>query len=224
MMIDTYKRYQIVTGHYLFVFFWSMVFLGSQSGWTQNDRSPPPLNPPGAPTWPTPEPVPPGFAPAPTPPGAVTPGFGTGNEPYFGTGEPSAPGEFDYFSDEEDFSGGWGGGGAGGGGGGGKGQGKSSFKLVEPSTAPTCKKWGNPLLGPTTFAEKGNCDFELERHIDQGKASIEELYDKIERFKLKKVIRGELKSRNEANRYQVSFQSLQKTLQEASKKGCTCKD
>ena len=207
MLIDRIQR--------LVLYLLFSLFIGVNVVKAQNTNNPPPLNPPS--TWPAPEAVPPGFA---TPPaGNLTPTPPGGGEPLF---SPEASEGFDYFDEEEDF-GGFGGGSSGKGSGSGS-SGKSSFKRVDPSTAPVCKLWTNSLLGSATFSDKGSCEYELDRKVDQGKSSIEEMYDRIERYKLKKVIDGGLKSREEAGKYDVSFQSLRRTLQEATKSGCQCKD
>lgn len=155
---------------------------------------------------------PPWAAPSPTP--SAPPSGGEGDS-FFVPVQPPSEG-FDYFEDEEEEAPGSSGGGRSGA------EGKSSFKLLQRPVESACRKWGNSLLGATSYNDKTSCEFELEKKVDQGRASIEELTDKIERFKLKKVIRGELKSRSEAGKYDVNFASLQKALEEASQGGCSC--
>jgi hypothetical protein len=152
---------------------------------------------------------------APAAPGVTPPPTG-GGDSFFVPVQPPSEG-FDYFDDEEEM-----GDGGGGGGGGTRREGKSSFKLLEQSHTPTCRKWGNTLLGTESYGDKTSCEFELEKRIDAGRASIDDLTDKIERFKLKKVIRGELKNRAETKKYDVQFTGLLKALDEASQSGCHC--
>jgi hypothetical protein len=136
---------------------------------------------------------------------------------YFVPVQPS-PG-YDYFEDEEDNSSA-----PRDTGGGGSHQTKDSFRLVDRPRREVCKKWGNSLLGPSSFSDRTRCEFDLGRKVDEGYASIDDTYDRIELFKLKKVIRGEIKSRNDARQYSVSFDSLRKALSEAAHDGCSCLD
>ncbi len=176
-----------------------------------------------APGWNQPYP---GYAPLPgdatVPPippagGGFAPPGGDGG--YYAPSSPS-PG-FDYF-DEEDEGGGGYAGGAAAGGGEARGPVKDSIKFVGHPGRESCKNWGNALLGPTTYSDRNTCEFELNQKVDRSSASIEDAYDQVELLKLKKVIHGDLANRVEANKYNVSFDSLKKALQEASKKGCTC--
>ncbi|MFH1018962.1 MAG: hypothetical protein V1798_12400 [Pseudomonadota bacterium] len=167
--------------------------------------------------------VPPsGFAPAPVPaqpgaqPPATAPGAPYTDGSYFVPVQPS-PG-YDYFEEEDEGSSGA----PAGSGGGGTHETKDSFRLVDRPTHDVCRKWGNSLLGPTTFPDRSRCEFELGRKVDQGYSSIDDMYDRIELFKLKKVIRGDLKDRSEARQYSVNFDSLRKALDDASHQGCAC--
>ncbi len=173
--------------------------------------------------WGTPAP-PPGFAPIPsTPPSQAAP---NGDSPspnyddsYFVPVQPSRG--FDQFRDEEDPYTGFG-----------RSYSrkprevKDSFKFVEPAQTAEkkCSKWRNELNGPKTFSSKNRCQFELERQVDNGMAEIASVVDQIELFKLKKVIRGEISSREEAKKYSIGFDSLANSLKSAAKKGCTCAD
>jgi hypothetical protein len=203
--------------NYIVFFF---ILMGTATAFAQASNNPPAVVP-------TPDPwggavpqTPPGVAPAPAVPGAVPPSGvpAPGSDSFFVPTDPGMGG-FDYFEDEEDP---WGGGGSTGGSGGSQREGKSSFKLLSPTKERACTKWGNNLLGPATFSDKSICEAELDRKVDQGRASIEEMNDGIERFKLKKVIRGDLGSRNEARKYDITFESLRKALENASASGCTC--
>ncbi len=168
-----------------------------------------------------------GFAPAPmpvqpgtqVPPGMPAPAPGTPytDGSYFVPVQPS-PG-YDYFEEEDEGAGAPVDNGTSG-----PHQTKDSFRLVDKPTRDICKKWSNSLLGPTTFPDRGRCEIELGRKVDQGYSSIDDMYDRIELFKLKKVIRGDLKDRAEARQYSVTFDSLRKALQDASHKGCSCLD
>jgi hypothetical protein len=102
----------------------------------------------------------------------------------------------------------------------GGGEGKESFKLIERPKEPSCGKWRSGYL-EAEYDDKTNCEFELERKVDEGRAAVEELTDRIERAKLKKVIRHEV-PKKETTRYEVKFNALQKTLDEALQKGCVC--
>jgi hypothetical protein len=200
--------------------------------WAQD--APAPLYTP-PPAWNAAPEAPPGFAPAPAPPQqpgqqpfqqaqpGVPPAGDDGS--YFVPVQP-APG-FDYFEEEDGGAGGYDGGqyaGDGDSGGGGSHVVKDSMKFVDRPARDTCKKWGNSFLGPTTFTDRTRCDAELDRKVDQGYASIDDLYDKVELYKLKKVIKGELKSRAEAKQYSINFDNLRQTLSEAARKGCSCQD
>jgi hypothetical protein len=74
-----------------------------------------------------------------------------------------------------------------------------------------------------TFPDLSSCEFELEQKVDRGYASIEALYDRLEFYKLKKVIQGDLKDRQDAAKYDVRFDSLRSSLQQAQRTGCSCK-
>ncbi len=170
-----------------------------------------------APATGTPLPPPPGFAPIPTeaapipaPEGQPSP---FQDDSYFIPVEPSAG--FDQFQDEDD--------GYGGRSGGGSREAKDSFKLVREPKA-RCREWRSDFLGATAFPDRGRCEFELRRKVDSSVSSIDSLVDRVELFKLKKVIKGELKSRQEAAKYSVSFDSLRRAIDDAAKKGCTCQD
>ena len=196
----------------LFIFNVLTLFLASSCPIFAQDDAPPPLNPFDS-TWPTPPPAPPAEG---APGGAATPPAG-GDNPFGG-----APGgdPFDPFGDSggDEF---------GGGGaspaprGSSKREGKSSFMLVDPKKGPTCNTWGNVMLGEKSFDDMGNCQFELERMVDQGRAMIEENQDRFERYKLKKVIRGQMK-REDTTKYRFDFSRLQKQLDDANKQGCSC--
>lgn len=201
------------TWNYLLIFGMLCVV---ETSWAQDAQIPPPLNP-DTPPWA----MPPGYGtPTPTPP----PGAGRGGttDSFFVPVQPSPDG-FDSFDDE---SGSFRGSSSSGRSRRGRStrEGKSSFKLVEPLDQKVCRAWGSSLLGPTTFADRGTCEFALEREVDSGKAAIEELYDNIERFKLRKVIRKEIRDRKEAEKYKVKFSALRNTLQTAARNGCECQD
>ena len=145
------------------------------------------------------------------------------DDSYFVPVDPPSGG-FDYFDDEEDPyksspSTSYGLGGAGGAR---KHEVKDSFKLLEGSSANSCKSWGNSLLGPSKFQDKIACEFELDKKVERGLASTNYVYDRIEFIKLRKVIRRELPSREEAKKYEVSFDSLQDSLKSVSRQGCQC--
>ncbi|HLG18606.1 MAG TPA: hypothetical protein VI895_02180 [Bdellovibrionota bacterium] len=201
-----------------------IVLLGANwlaaAAWAQSTAPQQPYYDPSAPpAWVTPAPTAPGFVPNPQdptqpfpPPTAVPPAVGN---PNGGTG-------FDYFEDEDDFyDPGYD---SSAGGGGGKHEVKDSFKLVERPTAPVCKRWGSSFLGPIRFPDLSTCEFELEQKIDRGSASIDTLYDRVEFYKLKKVIQGDLKDRQEAAKYDIRFDALRSSLREAARSGCTCKE
>jgi hypothetical protein len=180
------------------------------TAFAQKGKSNPPTATGGYPPWAS-------SAPAPEPSAAPPAGGATGGDSFFVPVQPPTQEGFDYFDDEEE-----GGGGGGRSGGGAGREGKGSFRLLKESSASRCKKWGNALLSAESYTDKTSCELALDKKVDAGKASIEELTDKVERFKLKKVIRGELESRTEAKKYGVSFVSLQKALDDAAQSGCTC--
>jgi hypothetical protein len=123
---------------------------------------------------------------------------------------------FDAFEDEEEDSGSIRGGGRRGAGP----EGKESFKLIQRPREPGCGRWSNPLMD-TSYDDKTNCEFDLEQKVDRGKASIEELTDRIEREKLKGVIRKDV-DKGKVGKYEVRFDGLQKTLDDAMRAGCKC--
>jgi hypothetical protein len=193
------------------------------AAWAQSPAPQQPYYDPSVPpAWVTPAPGAPGY----TPPASQDP-----NQPYQypapGTTPPApggaASGGYDYFEDEDDYydsgidSGS-------GGGGGGRHEVKDNFKLVTRPNKPVCKRWGSSFLGPVTFSDLSSCEFELEQKIDRGYASIDTLYDRVEFYKLKKVIQGELKDRQEAAKYDVKFDALRNSLRQAQKSGCICKE
>ncbi|MFH1262493.1 MAG: hypothetical protein V1495_03480 [Pseudomonadota bacterium] len=191
-----------------------MVSLGvaglTATAFAQKGKSNPPTATGGYPPWAS-------SAPASEPTAAAPAGGATGGDSFFVPVQPPTSEGFDYFDDEEES----GDGGGRSGGGSGR-EGKGSFRLLKESSADRCKKWGNSLLSGESYTDKTSCEMALDKKVDAGKLSIEELTDKIERFKLKKVIRGELGNRNEAKKYDVSFLSLQKALDDAAQSGCSC--
>jgi hypothetical protein len=195
----------------------ALCLLGA-TAWAQSDVDP--AADPNAlpPAWGTPAP-PPGFAPIPSEPAAPgqTAPAPVPDDSYFVPIQP-APG-FDEFSGDDEGYGDFGAPPAEG-----PREVKDSFKLIEGAGGKNCHQWRNELLGPATFPDRGRCEFELARKVNRGMASIDALYDGIELFKLRKVIRGELRSRSESDLYPVRFTALKRTLQEASRKGCTCEE
>lgn len=100
-------------------------------------------------------------------------------------------------------------------------EGKASFKLLERTEAARCENWGSGLLD-NAYSDRTSCEFELEKRTDEGRAWIEELVDKVERTKLRKVMHHQLASRAEAAKYEVKFDDLSKTLDQAIEAGCKC--
>ena len=172
-------------------------------------------------------PVPPSLA---TPPPAGSPASPSESQPspapydsdsYFVPVQPN-PG-FDYFEDEEDsYSSPYSSGSssssrrnrpA-----------KDSFQFVEPSSRGACRTWGNPLLDSRTFSDRIDCENTLEDTVDRGIGAMDDVYDHVERWKLKKAIRGDIRDRAEVQKYHVDFEKLRETLRASSKEGCTCRD
>ena len=192
---------------YLFLFVF-LLFLGVpvRGIHAQDGDIPPPLNPydpmPSSPDLPT----------LPTDPGM--PG-GNPMDPGMMPPMPDGGGEggFDPFAEE---------GGFGGGGGDGRREGKESFRYIEQSANQGCSNWTNPLLGKKKYDDFSTCRMDLERLIERGRMAIERNVDDVERFKLKKVIRGTI-SKEESKTFGVQFQMIEKKLMQARREGCVCK-
>ena len=176
----------------------SLIFVFSTSLWAQ---SPPPLNPYDSP-WGEP----------------VTKDSGS-------SGNTSAPSPSDPFgspfdspSMEDDF-----GGFSPGNGSSSKdsGEGKSSFMLVAPSNIDECKSWGNSMIANKSFSDFNDCQFQLERKLEQARSAIEISDDTIERYKLKKMLRGEI-TNEERKQNSMRFSVLEKRIKRETKKGCSC--
>ncbi|HMQ10759.1 MAG TPA: hypothetical protein PKC21_07360 [Oligoflexia bacterium] len=101
------------------------------------------------------------------------------------------------------------------------GEGKSSFMLVEESNVDQCKNWGNQLLSNKSFTDFNDCQFNLERKLEETHSAIEHSIDTIERFKLKKMLRGQIKN-EDRKKNQLDYSKLEARLKAENKKGCIC--
>lgn len=100
-------------------------------------------------------------------------------------------------------------------------EGKSSFVLEAPSNIDRCDQWSNVLLSGETHDDFNDCRFALERKVEKAKQGISQTIDRMERKKLKSVIRGHI-SRQKSKQYSLTFDQLRETLDRELSQGCLC--
>ncbi|MCI5072506.1 hypothetical protein MRY82_06150 [bacterium] len=101
------------------------------------------------------------------------------------------------------------------------GEGKTSFMLIEPSDVDQCRAWSNQMLSNKSFPDFNECQFNLERKLEETRSAIEHSIDTVERYKLKKMLRGKMKN-EDRKKNQMDYSKLEARLKAETKKGCVC--
>lgn len=101
------------------------------------------------------------------------------------------------------------------------GEGKTSFMLVEESYVDQCKAWSNQILSNKSFPDFNDCQFNLERKLEETHSAIEHSIDTVERYKLKKMLRGKMKN-EDRKKNQMDYSKLEARLKAETKRGCIC--